>query len=303
MNEVAKRNITWNSVRSLAINVAHEIIADSTRLTREVQCYPVPRGGIFAALAVQNAMVMCYPDVKFIITSEPKEADIYVDDIVDSGATKSKILRVHGNKPFYSLAPKSPGVWIVFPWEQMSNETGPEDNITRMLQYIGEDPAREGLVETPSRVIKAYDELFAGYKIDIPKLIKTFEDKESICDEMVISKDIEFYSMCEHHMLPFFGKAHVAYIPDKSIIGLSKLARVVDAFSKRLQVQEKLTTQITKALDDHLKPKGSACVIEARHLCCMARGVGKQNSTMKTSSLTGVFREPAVRSEFFSLIS
>ncbi len=303
MNEQAKQNITWRAVDLLASNVADEIL--KCWKMGSVNCYPIPRGGIYAAMAVSKSLARRKDSVDSVdlrIVDNPDHAEIYIDDIIDSGRTKKRFIDKYGKKPFFSLAPKPAGVWVVFPWEKMCEETGPEENISRILQYIGEDGTREGLVETPSRVIRAYDELFAGYKMDISSLVKKFEDKNALCDEMIISKDIEFYSMCEHHMLPFFGKAAVAYIPGKSIIGLSKLARIVDAFSKRLQVQEKLTTQITKAIDDHLDPKGSACVIEAQHFCCMARGVGKQSSVMKTSSLTGVFRQPEVRSEFFSLI-
>lgn len=176
----------------------------------------------------------------------------------------------------------------------------PYETIKDILAYIGEDPNREGLKDTPLRVVKSWSELFCGYKQDPSEVMKTFTD--GCCDEMVISKDIEFYSHCEHHMIPFFGKAHIAYIPNGKVIGLSKLARILEIYSRRLQVQERLTTQITAALDEHLKPKGSACVIEAQHLCCMARGVGKQDSKMITSSLTGVFRTLEVRSEFLTLL-
>jgi GTP cyclohydrolase IA len=175
-----------------------------------------------------------------------------------------------------------------------------EENIKNILRYIGEDVDREGLKETPNRVIKSYHELFSGYREKSEDVIKVFN--EVSCDEMVICKDIEFFSTCEHHMIPFFGKAHIAYIPEGRVIGLSKLARVLEIYSRRLQVQERLTTQITDALDQHLKPKGSACVIEAQHLCCMARGVGKQDSKMVTSSLTGVFRKQEVRMELLALL-
>lgn len=174
--------------------------------------------------------------------------------------------------------------------------------IKSLLRYIGENPEREGLLETPHRVIKSYDELFSGYKFDeerIAETLKVFED--GACDEMVVLKGIEFNSFCEHHMLPFIGVAHVAYVPNGKIVGISKLARLVDIYAKRLQVQERLTTQVTAALDTHLAPKGSACVIEAKHQCMSCRGVGKQNSVMVTCSLTGVFKdEPITRSEFLS---
>lgn len=170
-----------------------------------------------------------------------------------------------------------------------------------LLSYIGDDPTREGLLETPDRVLRSYEELFAGYHMDVEDVFKTFED--GACDEMVLLKNVEFVSFCEHHMLPFLGKAHIAYIPDGKVIGVSKLARVLEIFARRLQIQERLTTDVTKALDTHLQPKGSACVVEASHLCMVCRGVLKQNSIMVTSSLTGVFRDnPMARAEFLNLL-
>lgn len=162
-----------------------------------------------------------------------------------------------------------------------------KEAIKKIIQYIGDDPTREGLVDTPKRVVKSWDELYSGYKQD-PKDIMTYFYAEGY-DQIVLLKDIEFYSMCEHHMLPFFGKAHVAYIPDHKIIGISKLARLVDMYARRLQIQERLCQQVTKALDDFLQPKGSACIIEAQHMCMRMRGVSKQESIMTTSSLTGAF--------------
>ena len=172
------------------------------------------------------------------------------------------------------------------------------DGVRDMIRWIGDDPEREGLVETPQRVIKSWQGLFGGYGKDPADVMKIFQDDS--CDEMVVVKRIEFFSTCEHHMLPFFGHATIAYIPAGRVIGVSKLARILEIYARRLQIQERLTTQITKALDDHLKPKGAGCVIEAKHLCMVCRGVEKQNSTMITSSLTGVFKKPEVRSEFLS---
>lgn len=172
--------------------------------------------------------------------------------------------------------------------------------IEDILEYIGEDLDREGLKETPKRVVKSFSELYAGYKVNVGKLLKTFE--EGACDQMVLLRDVEFYSTCEHHMAPFFGKAHIAYIPNKRVVGISKLARLLEAFSRRLQIQERLTTQITTALMEHLEPKGAACCLTAKHFCMVCRGVNKQNSEMVTSDLKGEFLQPEVRSEFFSLI-
>jgi len=174
--------------------------------------------------------------------------------------------------------------------------------IQQFLKYIGEDPTREGLLDTPKRVVKSWAELYKGYKQDPKEILSTvFEDGS--CDEMVILKDIEFTSMCEHHVLPFRGKAHVAYLPNGKVVGLSKLARLVDCYSKRLQIQEKMTQQISKDIDLHLKPKGVAVIIEAHHQCMSCRGVGKQNSVMITSSMIGLFKsDPTARGEFLSLI-
>lgn len=172
----------------------------------------------------------------------------------------------------------------------------------QVLTLLGEDADREGLLKTPDRVAKAMKYMTEGYQIDPVEIVKSalfHEDHH----EMVIVKDIELYSMCEHHMLPFFGKAHVAYIPNQSITGLSKIARVVDAFSRRLQVQERLTMQIRDCIQEALQPQGVAVVIEAKHMCMMMRGVQKQNSVTTTSAFTGQFEHEPTRSEFLRLIS
>lgn len=170
-----------------------------------------------------------------------------------------------------------------------------------VLKLIGEDPDREGLVKTPERVAKSIQFLTHGYLMDPVEILNSAKFKEDY-REMVIVKDIEIYSMCEHHMIPFIGKAHVAYIPNGYITGLSKIARVVEAFSRRLQVQERLTSQIKECIQETLKPLGVAVVIEAQHLCMMMRGVQKQNSVTTTSDFTGAFRKDPTRQEFIHLI-
>ena len=171
-----------------------------------------------------------------------------------------------------------------------------------MLELIGEDPAREGLLKTPERVAKAIHFLTNGYSVNPCEIINSAKFHEEY-RQMVIVKDIDLYSMCEHHMLPFFGKAHVAYIPDGYITGLSKIARVVEAFSRRLQVQERLTTQIRNCIQECLNPLGVAVVIEAQHLCMQIRGVQKQNSVTTTSAFTGIFLDNMnTREEFVHLI-
>lgn len=178
-----------------------------------------------------------------------------------------------------------------------------EEAVKTILTLIGEDPNREGLARTPQRVAKAWEFLTSGYKQDVKKVLNGAVFKERY-DEMVIVKDIDFFSLCEHHMLPFYGKAHVAYIPNGKILGLSKLPRLVEVFSRRLQVQERMTQQIADTLFKTLEPDGVAVVIEARHLCMMMRGVEKQNSVATTSAMLGSFREDErTRNEFLKLIS
>lgn len=175
------------------------------------------------------------------------------------------------------------------------------ENYRESLALLGEDPQREGLLKTPERVAKAMQFLTQGYHIDAKAILNSAKFHEEV-SEMVIVKDIEIYSLCEHHMLPFYGKAHIAYIPNGWITGLSKLARVVDVFSRRLQVQERLTTQVLDAIKDTLNPLGVAVVIEASHLCMMMRGVQKQNSVTTTSAFWGEFERNESRSEFIRLI-
>ena len=175
-------------------------------------------------------------------------------------------------------------------------------NYKSVLELIGENAEREGLLKTPERLAKAMQYLTQGYHLDAHKIINSAKFHEPI-SEMIVVKDIEVYSMCEHHMLPFFGKAHVAYIPNGWITGLSKIARVVDVFSRRLQVQERLTVEIMDAIRETLNPLGVAVVIEAKHLCMMMRGVQKQNSATTTSAFAGEFHKNSTRSEFLKLIS
>ncbi len=177
-----------------------------------------------------------------------------------------------------------------------------EKNTRDLLELIGEDPNREGLINTPKRVAKAWNFLTKGYKEDLDALINNaiFEGESK---DMVIVKNIEFYSLCEHHMIPFYGKAHIGYIPDGKIIGLSKLARITDLFAQRLQVQERLTSQIAQCLQDVLNPRGVAVVLEGKHFCMLSRGVQKQNSIATSSSMLGIFREKeSTRNEFLKLI-
>jgi len=178
-----------------------------------------------------------------------------------------------------------------------------EDAVKTMMFHVGEDPSREGLLKTPQRVKKAYEFIFGGYKEDPREILKSALFTSSN-DEMVLLKDIEFYSTCEHHLLPIIGRVHVAYIPDGKVVGLSKIPRVVNVFARRMQIQEQLTEQIADAIMDTIAPKGVAVVIQARHMCMEMRGVEKINSTTTSSALRGLFKkDEKTRSEFFSLIN
>jgi len=289
--------LSWMDVEKRAEQVAMNLTRRHHHAT--ISCYPVPRGGVYAALLIQAACSRLDGPVLYF-HDDSKSASTVVDDIIDSGRTREK----YKGKDFVALVDKRGELqdyWVKFPWETSADERGPEDNIRRMLQYIGEDPDREGLVDTPKRVVRSYSELFSGYGKDPKDVMKVFED--GACDEVVIVRDAEIYSTCEHHMLPFFGRAHVAYVPNGKVLGVSKIVRLLEIFARRLQIQERLCQQVTSALDEHLQPRGSACVIEAQHFCMTCRGVQKQNSVMITSSLTGVFRDKGeARNEFLTMI-
>jgi GTP cyclohydrolase I len=187
------------------------------------------------------------------------------------------------------------------PKELEQNRALMADHMRDVLSLLGEDTGREGLAKTPDRVAKAMQYLTKGYWQDPEEILRSALFRENY-RQMVIVKDIDLFSMCEHHLLPFFGKAHVAYIPDGYVTGLSKIARVVDVFARRLQVQERLTTQIKDCIQNTLNPMGVMVVIEAQHMCMQMRGVEKQNSTTTTSDFTGIFREQKTREEFINLI-
>ena len=179
-----------------------------------------------------------------------------------------------------------------------------EDAIRTLLRWAGDDPSREGLLDTPARVVRSYEEFFKGYEADPVEILKrTFEETDGY-DEMVLLRDIRFESHCEHHMAPIIGKAHVAYLPGSRVVGISKLARLVEAYAKRLQIQEKMTAQIANAIRDVLQPSGVAVVVEASHQCMTTRGIHKHGSSMVTSRMLGAFRDnQATRREFLAMIS
>lgn len=260
--------------------------------------YGVPTGG--APVAVMVATNLNVP-----ILEQPEPGCLIVDDLVDSGATLD---RLPGNrdalyrKPYSptNLAPEATTVdeWLVFPWE---NETGNiEDNVTRLLQHIGEDPTREGLLDTPKRFVKALREMTDGYDKDPADILSTVFTENY--DQMVVLTGIEFASLCEHHLQPFRGTATVGYIPNGKVVGLSKLARLVDAYAHRLQVQERMTEQIAQALTDNLNPIGAGVYITAHHSCMGNRGIRKHQATMTTQALHGAMMSDGnARAEFMKL--
>lgn len=293
----------------------NKLIDDSECLGRLIQeggiesgyksIFGIPAGGILPAFVI--AQILELP-----LVEEPEMGTLIVDDLIDSGNTLKPYIDEGYDCAVVYRKKSSPEIesyychefedeWINLPHEK--KEIPIEENVVRLLQFIGEDVNREGLIDTPKRYIKALQELTSGYKMKVEDILTTFDNEDY--DEMVLLRNIEFTSLCEHHILPFSGKAHIAYIPNKRIVGISKLARILDIYSKRLQNQERITHQITTALQDHLSPLGVAVVIEASHFCMKCRGVMKQNSSMVTSKMTGAFLEKdnLARQEFLSLIS
>lgn len=274
-----ERIISWQEIIE-RVNSIKQIVGNK-------KTYGIPRGG-------QYISAMLNP------VDTPEEADFIVDDLIDSGATMDKFKADYPNKEYLTLFNKQTeenlkDKWLVFPWEK--KEEPVEDNFRRILQYLGEDPNREGLKDTPKRYIKFLKEFLK------PKVFNfTTFDAEGT-DEMIVQTDIPFYSLCEHHTAPFFGVAHVAYIPNEKIVGLSKLARTVDLYANRFQNQERITTQVAERLQKELNPFGVAVVIKAQHLCMCMRGVKKHDTWTTTSKMLGNFKDDLnCRNEFLSLI-
>jgi GTP cyclohydrolase I len=297
-----KTYLNHKTVRELckAIIPTLEIIEVGSA-SRLPKCYPIPRGGVPAAYALSAV-------IGIEIVATPEEAEFFFDDIIDSGATMKRYCDQYPGRPFLALidktnidSPFAQHPWIVFPWEGDA-ETGIEDNIKRILQYAGEDVEREGLIETPRRVAKALKHWFKGYDENAAEILKVFEDGSENYDQMVVVKDIPLYSKCEHHMADIFGTATIAYIPDGKIVGLSKLSRLVDMYARRLQVQERLTSQIAESLQENLLPKGVGVMIRARHMCMESRGICQQGHHTVTISLKGAFKDEAdTRAEFLAI--
>lgn len=307
---MTKRHVTLAEVRSTARTVARQIALLRPAKAAErgaLYLYGIPRGGIPAVLAVADA---CRADglmLEPLVIDNPDEADVLVDDIFESGATARRYAERYPGRPFFALFDKRTsawaGSWLVMPWEltDSGNDKSADDIIIRLLEFIGDDPSREGLLETPKRVLEAWREWASGYKLDPKAVLKTFSDGASGVDEKVIVHNIPVVSKCEHHLADITGIAHVGYIPDGKIVGLSKLPRLVDLFARRLQVQERLTNQIADALTEIIQPKGVGVIIRATHACMSTRGVKVHGSTTTTSAFKGELATMEARAEFLSL--
>ena len=302
---VTKIYLTNDGILARARSIVQRI--PNKRRGNIYRLYGVPRGGIPAMYAVANALTDAGESATFAGTAE--SATDIIDDIIDTGKTKQKYAEEYPEKRFHALVNKKTfdiGMkkdWVVFPWEHSEvAEEGIEANVTRILQHISEDPERGGLIETPTRVNKAWQEWASGYGKNPADVLKTFEDGGEDYDEMVVVNNIPVYSKCEHHLADIIGSATVGYIPNGKVVGLSKLSRLVNIFARRLQVQERLTVQVTGALMEHLSPLGAGCIINARHMCMESRGICQRGTITTTSSLCGVMRDdPAVRAEFIEL--
>lgn len=269
------KNISWKDIRMHLL------------LLPEGKYYGIPRGGdIIAQLLPEEWRV-----------NDPYHADFLLDDLIDSGRTKAYYEAKFPSKPFFALYEKEdPKVWYKFPWEE-EGTLDAESHIQRVLQYLGHDTNREGLQDTPRRYIKFLDEFMKE-----PEWNFTTFSSEGY-DQMIVQTNIPFYSLCEHHIAPFFGEGHIAYIPNGKIVGLSKLARTLDKFSRTLQNQERITQQVADFLWEQLDPAGVAVVLKAKHLCMEMRGVKKHDTYTTTSKMLGVFQDDLnARNEFLKLI-
>ena len=302
----------WNAARSLADKISGKMVVPQGF---ELKLWGVPKGGVPVSYLLTSTL---YP-VPTRLVENPEEADVIVDDLVDSGSTLSEYQSLHPNKIFGVLFNKSnhankkilygkkqnSDTWISFPWERSDTgiDCSAEDVVTRFLQFIGENPLREGLLETPRRAVKAWQEWYDGYGKDPDSILKSFEDGAENYDQMVLVRDIPVISTCEHHIAPFFGVAHVAYVPKKRIVGISKVSRLVDIFAHRLQVQERLTNQVADSLVKGLNPKGVAVMFRCRHLCMESRGIKRAKIETVTTALRGCLKRAEGREEFLKSVS
>jgi GTP cyclohydrolase I len=291
-----ERSLTWQEI----VNAA-KAIRDRTPSATHV--FGVPSGGI--PVAALTGLPILTPDD---LDCHDRASVIVVDDLVDSGRTLQRyadqgyavdaiVRKPHSPAHLAPLANIVDG-WVNFPWEKT---TGPEDAVVRLLEWIGENPNREGLADTPKRVVKAFREMTAGLGVEPSSVLGTVFNETS--DQMVVVRGIRFSSMCEHHLLPFTGTAAVGYVPDGRVIGLSKIPRLVEVFAKRPQVQERMTNQVADSLMKHLNPKGVGVIIKAHHSCMGCRGVRQPDAEMITSCVLGCMKEdPAARAELMEFI-
>jgi len=283
------RSITWEEINQQVDSLLNKL------KNKKCKIYGIARGGQVVAglLGAKN------PNIEIVDIWFPYKADIIVDDLYDSGTTYKKWKKLYPEKEFYFLFDKREkeykGKWLEFPWEE-SGDKEVEENVVRLLEYFGQDANREGLKDTPKRYIKFWNEFLSP-----PDWKPTTFSAEGY-DQMIVQTNIPFHSVCEHHLAPFFGTGHIAYIPNKKIIGLSKLARTLETYSRRLQNQERITNQVVDFLMKELDPLGVGCVIKAKHMCMEMRGVKKHNTYTTTSALRGVFENKEQKDEFFKLI-
>ena len=287
--QIIKHQVNWKEFFLLSTKLANSI-----DWTKYDSIYPIIRGGI--CVASELSSISNVP-IAWELSQDKRSSTLIVDDICDSGTTLEPFMHDgydcavlhyagHGTPPTY-YAEKS-NEWIVYPWEE-SNEI--IKTVARQIQYIGDNPGRAGVIETPDRVVKSWNELYRGYRDDPRKILsKQFDvTRSNASNEPVLLENIEFYSTCEHHLLPFFGTISIGYIPNQKVVGISKLARLVDCFSMRLQIQERLCEQIADAIQEELEPFGVYVKAKARHLCMIARGVSKQNAEMTSVAVRGEY--------------
>jgi GTP cyclohydrolase IA len=291
-----KKFITHREVSARVADIARRIGQGQT-------IYGVPRGGVAPAY-----MLAGMTDGK--VVDDPLQANIIIDDLIDSGRTYEAHRLAYPNAKFFALfekelpiPPHTSNEWLVFPWEVKGDQDESSfDIFGRLLQFVGEDLDREGLKETPKRMAKMYGEITAGYSENPGDYFKSFSENAEAYDQLITEEAIPFYSMCEHHVVPFFGEVIIGYIPDKKLVGLSKLVRVVNTFSKRLQIQERMTHQIANTIQEYIDPIGVAVVVKARHLCMEMRGVARPGVRTTTSAMLGrMLTDSKARAEFFSL--
>jgi len=265
--------------------------------------YGVPSGGVPAAYLVQKALFIQNASMSEIV-DDPQDCTVIIDDVIDSGRTRDSFRAKFPGKPFHVLFEKKPGDdWLSFPWDETSPLASAWDIPIRLIEFVGEDITRAGLKDTPNRFLKAWLHWTSGYKQDPEKILTVFQQEGEVYDEMVFQGSIPVWSTCEHHLSPFFGLAHIAYIPGQKIVGLSKIARLVEVFACRLQIQERLTAQIADCMHKTLNPQGVGVVLQCRHSCMESRGIERMGTITTTSALRGAIKEePDARSEFLAFV-